>query len=114
MVSRLLIATGLVLAFALPAAAQSQSGNSSGSGQQSAANSQNNQGSMNIRQHLTQDLQKAGFTDVHVMPESFLVRAKDKQGQPVMMVINPDSMTAITEVGGAGQSGSGTGNSKTQ
>jgi hypothetical protein len=31
------------------------------------------------------------------MPESFLVRAKDKRGNPVMMLVNPDSITAVTE-----------------
>ena len=31
------------------------------------------------------------------MPSSFLVRAKDSQGNPVMMVINPDSLTEVTE-----------------
>jgi hypothetical protein len=30
------------------------------------------------------------------MPESFLVRANDKVGKPVMMVINPDSVTENT------------------
>ena len=72
------------------------------------------QGNMNIRQHVAQDLQQAGFTDVHVMPESFLVRAKDKRGEPVMMVINPDSVTAVTEVGGTGQQGSNSGGSNSK
>ena len=106
MVTKILTATGLALAFALPAAAQStqpHSGSASSSGQQSGTSGQN---TVNIRQHVTQDLQQAGFTNVQVMPESFLVRAKDKQGRPVMMVINPDSVTTITETG-AGQSGSG-------
>jgi hypothetical protein len=31
------------------------------------------------------------------MPSSFLVRAKDSQGNPVMMVINPDSFTEMTQ-----------------
>ena len=31
------------------------------------------------------------------MPSSFLVRAKDSDGNPVMMVINPDSVTELTE-----------------
>ncbi len=31
------------------------------------------------------------------MPSSFLVRARDSQGNPVMMVINPDSLTEVTE-----------------
>jgi len=46
------------------------------------------------------NLEQAGFTNVQIMPSSFLVRAKDKEGNPVMMVINPDSVTAITEVSG--------------
>jgi hypothetical protein len=32
------------------------------------------------------------------MASSFLVQAKDKDGNPVMMVINPDSVTSITEI----------------
>jgi hypothetical protein len=54
-----------------------------------------------ISAKLRQSLSQAGFTDVHVMPESFLVRAKDKDGNPVMMVINPDSVTSVTAVGSA-------------
>jgi hypothetical protein len=50
-----------------------------------------------IRQQVQNDLSKAGYTDIKIMPESFLVRAKDKSGNQVMMVINPDSITAITE-----------------
>src|SRR5271169_5177825 len=51
-----------------------------------------------VRKQLIDDLTKAGFTDIHVMPESFLVRAKDSKGNPVMMVINPDSVTTVTEI----------------
>src|SRR5436190_2137630 len=46
--------------------------------------------------------QRAGCTEIQVMPSSFLVRAKDPDGNPVMMVINPDSITAVTESGAAG------------
>jgi hypothetical protein len=49
-----------------------------------------------MREQVQQNLSKAGFTDIKVMPESFLVRAKDPSGNPVMMVINPDSVTAVT------------------
>ncbi len=52
---------------------------------------------MQISQKLRDDLGKAGFSDIKIMPSSFIVRAKDSQGNPVMMVINPDSVTAITE-----------------
>ena len=40
-------------------------------------------------------LRKAGFTDLRILPNSILVRAKDKAGNPVAMVLNPGSMTEI-------------------
>jgi hypothetical protein len=51
-----------------------------------------------IQQQVQNNLQQAGFTDIRIMPSSFLVRAKDKAGNPVMMVISPDSVTAVTEI----------------
>jgi hypothetical protein len=50
----------------------------------------------NLREQMTTTLQKEGFTDVKVMPDSFLVSAKDKTGNPVTMFINPDSVTEVT------------------
>ena len=50
-----------------------------------------------MSQKLHDDLTKAGFTDISIMPQSLLVRAKDARGNPVMMVINPDSLTEVTE-----------------
>jgi hypothetical protein len=50
-----------------------------------------------MSQKLHDDLVKAGFTDISIMPQSLLVRAKDAQGNPVMMVINPDSLTEVTD-----------------
>ena len=48
-----------------------------------------------LRDRLQGDLTKAGFTDIRIMPESFLVRAKDSRGDTIMMVINPDSVTEV-------------------
>jgi hypothetical protein len=50
-----------------------------------------------LSQKLHDDLTKAGFTDITIMPSSLLVRAKDSQGNSVMMVINPDTLTEVTE-----------------
>jgi NH3-dependent NAD+ synthetase len=36
----------------------------------------------------------AGFTDVEIMPTAFLVRAKNPEGQRVIMVVDPISLTA--------------------
>ena len=57
----------------------------------------NAQSPAHISQRLRNDLSKAGFTDIKIMPSSFLVRAKDSEGNPVMMVINPDSVAEVTE-----------------
>jgi hypothetical protein len=78
---------------------QSSMNGQNGMNGQNATNGQNASapGGLHISQKLRNDLTSAGFTDIHIMPESFMVRAKDSQGNPVMMVINPDSVTAITE-----------------
>lgn len=80
-------------------AASAQSANSSStppSGSGSQQSSMQNQAPIGTK--IQNNLQAAGFTNVQVMPSSFLVRAKDQDGNPVMMVVNPDSVTAITDV----------------
>jgi hypothetical protein len=56
-------------------------------------------GGSNVRQQVTTNLQQSGFTDVKVMPEAFLVQAKDKAGNPVTMFITPDSLAEVTTIG---------------
>lgn len=54
------------------------------------------------KQHLGADLrnmlQKSGYTDIRVAPTSFMVRAKDSDGNPVVMSVSPDSFTELTGV----------------
>jgi hypothetical protein len=45
-----------------------------------------------IRETLTQE----GFSDVKIVPGSYLVTAKDKNGDPVTMIIGPNSMTMFS------------------
>jgi hypothetical protein len=52
-----------------------------------------------LQQQVTTDLQNSGFTNVKVMPESFLVQATDKAGNAVTMFIGPHSMSEVTTVG---------------
>lgn len=68
-----------------------------------------------LRQQMTADMQKAGFTDVRVRPDSFLVQAKDKNGMPVTMLIDPNSITEIVDAVGmpAGSSAGAAGNNFT-
>lgn len=55
-----------------------------------------------LRQQMMADLQKAGFTNVTVRPDSFLVQAKDKSGTPVTMLIDPNSVTEVVAMNGQG------------
>jgi hypothetical protein len=49
-----------------------------------------------MRQQMTAKLEAAGFTDVKIIPESFLVQAKDKAGDPVTVFLDQDSITVFT------------------
>lgn len=88
---------------------QSQSNTPSTQSQANKSSQANEKSPQMVRQQVQKNLQQAGFTDIQIMPSSFLVRAKDKDGNPVMMVINPDSVTAITEVPGQGKQTTGKG-----
>jgi Protein of unknown function (DUF1236) len=91
----LVLTLGLTMLLAGPAMAQ----NAGSQGQSPTAEpGQSAQPNANLQQEVRENLAKAGFTDIQVMPESFLVRAKDQTGNPIMMVINPDSFTAVTQL----------------
>src|SRR5664279_2022884 len=69
-------------------------------------------GGASLQQQVTTNLQNSGFTNVKVMPDSFLVQATDKSGNAVTMFIGPNSISAVTTVGANGQaSGTSTGES---
>jgi hypothetical protein len=49
-----------------------------------------------IRQELQDKLSQAGYTSVKITPSSFFIEAKNKQGNPVQILIGPDSFTEMT------------------
>jgi len=55
-----------------------------------------------VRQQLSDNLKKAGYTNVKMMPDAYIVEAKNKAGEPVMMFLSPDSMTIFTAVDAKG------------
>ena len=63
----------------------------------------------NLQQKIRRDLGQAGFSDIHVVPRSFVVSARDRDGNPVEMMITPNSITAMTSgtPNGNGQSEGG-------
>ncbi|MDF3808705.1 MULTISPECIES: hypothetical protein [Rhodopseudomonas] len=60
------------------------------------SSNQNAQDARSLPQEIRSKLQKAGYTDVKVVPRSFTVQAKDSDGDPVLMMIGPHSMTMIS------------------
>lgn len=48
-------------------------------------------GPQKLREKLAQD----GYTDVKIAPGSYVVSAKDKDGNKVVMMIGPNSMTMM-------------------
>ena len=43
-------------------------------------------------------LQKSGYTDIRLAPTSFMIHAKDSDGNSVIMSISPDSFAELTNV----------------
>jgi hypothetical protein len=93
MMTRLFASALLVVGLSQAALAQT----STQQNQRSGA-AENTQAPENLPQELRQKLTSSGFTDVKVVPSSFVVSAKDKDGRPVMMRITPTSMTVLTEL----------------
>lgn len=90
--------TGVALCLSLPAMAQQTTQSSSSNTTPAIGTPTPGMSASSIRHHLMQDLEKAGYTDVKILPASFVAEAKDKQGHPVTMLISPDAVTTITMV----------------
>jgi PRC-barrel domain protein len=96
--------------------ALAQGANSGSSTEPAATTTSNPQArGSGLRQQLTNSLQQSGFTNIKIVPDSFLVQANDKSGNPVTMFIGPNSATEFTTVGSNDQtSGSNASKSDTQ
>jgi PRC-barrel domain len=94
----ILLATTAAIALSSAAWAASDTANNQ--------NNPNNQSNPKVRQELTQMLQKSGYTDIRVAPTSFMVRAKDKDGDPVVMSISQDHFAEMTAVNDTPRDGS--------
>lgn len=87
----------LAFALAVSGTAFAQSTNSAANPPSPDATTQQNSGQKSVLtiDKVTQDLQKAGFTDVKVLQDSFLIQAKTKDGNPMIMTIGPNGMSAM-------------------
>ena len=91
----------------VPAAAMAQSTTPSATAPPAAQTdaNQNAPTAVTLRAHVRNMLQSSGFSDIRMMPSSFMIRAKDQDGNPVMSV-SPDSVTEVAELGTSGANGS--------
>jgi hypothetical protein len=93
-----LVAAAILTTVSSVALAQTPSPNSGSAPAATTATNPQPAGS-SLRQQLTNSLQQAGFTNIKVIPDSFLVQANDKSGNPVTMSIGPNSATEVTTIG---------------
>ena len=68
-----------------------------------AKTAQENMKAPSLRQEVRDNLQKAGFKDISVKANSFVVQAKDKEGRDVTMLLGPNSFTEVMAWGSNGQ-----------
>jgi hypothetical protein len=50
-----------------------------------------------IEHSVQTELAHSGYTDIQMVPTSFLVRAKNSDGQTVMLELSPDSLAALRD-----------------
>jgi len=100
----LLTAAALLALLASSAFAQISGPQTSSSAPATTGSTQN----LAAAQKISQDLKDAGFTDIKVVAESFVVQAKSKDGDPVLMTIGPHGMS-VFEAMNTGDSGSASG-----
>jgi hypothetical protein len=105
---KLLASTVICLAWVVPALAQDAPAQAPAI---SAAQDQQgvvNQAVQSFEQRVQQRLTQAGFSNIEMVPTSILVRALDRDGNPVMLALSPDSLAELLEGPGGRNDGSGT------
>jgi hypothetical protein len=55
--------------------------------------------SSDTQQKIRQALEQSGFKDVHVLPQSFLIRAQAPDGSRVVMLMSPDMVSGVIAEG---------------
>lgn len=104
------LSTAIVLAASGSAFAQASNNGQTNNGQtiDQGNAAQNTNSASQLPDQVTNELKQAGFSEVQVVPQSFLVQAMDPHGRPVMMLVQGNSIMAITGYPGEGETtGSG-------
>jgi peptidoglycan hydrolase-like protein with peptidoglycan-binding domain len=95
---RLLTSASILLALIIPALAQDATRDPPAAGE--AAPDQRDplkDATQAIQQRIQARLAKAGFTNIQIVANSFLVIAKDRDGHPVTMMASPSIVTQFDD-----------------
>jgi hypothetical protein len=99
-------AAAAAFCLALPAFAATSGTNPADSASSGSTSQQHRATHPMTREKVKSDPEQMGFKNVQALPQSFLVRVENKDGNPMMMIINPDSVTSVTALSGPPGSGS--------
>jgi hypothetical protein len=95
---RLLVSTFVSLACVAPVLAQGAPQDRAAARNTAEDQDTLNQGVESIHRSVEARLALAGFTDIQMVPTSFLVRAKDRAGNPVMLMLSPDAIAEMKQI----------------
>jgi len=105
---KLLISTVVVtFAWVVPALAQEAPGQAADARAAHGRQDFVNQSVQSFEQRVQQRLMRAGFSNIEMVPTSILIRAIDRDGNPVMLSLSPDSLAALLEAPHGQNDGSG-------
>ena len=103
------LAAALVASIVLSQASYAQDKSASDTSKPGTNQSSQVSSSQNLPQEIRNKQQNQGLTNEQVVPGSFLGSAKDKQGDPVTMILGPHSMPVVTVSSGSDNSQQTTG-----
>jgi sporulation protein YlmC with PRC-barrel domain len=104
---RLFLLTGAaLLVLSQAAVAQSPNAATQPNATQNETSSSATAQPQHLRSNLRNALEKAGYKDIRVAPTSFMVHARDTDGNPVVMAISPDTFTEVADVSNGGNNNS--------
>ena len=94
----ILLASAAVLALSQVTYAQGPNNGNATTANQTTNTKDQAASSQRLGTKLQNMLEKSGYTDIRVAPTSFMVHAKDSDGNPVVMSFSPDTFTEVTDV----------------
>jgi hypothetical protein len=93
-----LIYAGAVLLFVASGASAATTSPPTSSQGQTPPTTAASQAAPKLSQEIRNQLTKDGLSNIKIAPEEYVVHAKNKKGDPVVMVISPNSFVEVTDV----------------